>query len=201
MRKIVLVGALLVLTAGCFPIVIPPVHGRLGGGRASVALPYTDANQQTKRNNSLSVLAIGLDSAALSSSPVAFEAGVLTTFERGAYYVEAGPLHRFGDHLRIGGAAGAEWWPGRDEGVGVRTSVTIEYAGPFRSQRGTEVSGFDSHDRTTTHSWRSGAFAIGGFVDAGHRWIHDERNYSYVVFGVSFRLAALFGIVDVTEQH
>jgi hypothetical protein len=201
MRKVVFVSALLGLFSGCIPIVIPPVHSRLGGGKASAALPHTDINNQTTRHNSLAMVAIGLDSAASSEAPVAFEGGVLTNFEHYAYYVEGGPMRRFGEHLRVAAAAGAEWWPGADEGAGVRTSVTVEYAGRLTRESGTEVSGFDNHDKTTTTSWQSGAFAIGAFVDAGHRWIHNEPNYTYIVFGLSFRLPALIGIVDVSEQH
>lgn len=177
------------------------MHGRIGSGTTTPARSYTGSNNESKRTTSLPTMAIGLDSSALRESPIVAEGGILTNFENYAYYLEGGPVRRIGEHLRASAAVGGELWPGENLGAGVRTSVTLEYASRFRREGNTTETGYDSHDRTTSYMWQSGVFGIGGFVDAGHRWIRNEPNYTYVIFGLSFRLPLLLGYGDVSGQH
>jgi hypothetical protein len=116
-------------------------------------------------------------------------------------YLEAGPIRRIFPRLRVGATVGTEWWWGNSDGLGLRIGTTIEYTGANTHGTSVEHFGYDAHTRSTDYSARAGSFAIGMFVDAGHRWLRNEPNNTYVTFGLSFRLAAMVGLVDASRQH
>lgn len=86
---------------------------------------------------------------------------------------------------------------------GLRTGLTLEYTSRFRRYAKSEYdAGSDStHNQTTTYTAISGSAAIGGFLDVDQRWMERDPDTFYVMFGLSVRLPAAIGFVDLTGVH
>ena len=193
--------ALLIFATGCAPILSPPAHLRVGGGKASAQLPYTDSNGTRQTRNTVSEFDVALDGSSFVETPINAETGIVTDFQHAAYFLDAGYMRRLTPHIRVSAMGGGEYW--FIGGAGTRACFTLEYVSKFSRQSGSEVDmGNDgTHDKTTTYSASTGSWGIGAFLDVGHRWFDEGPNYTYVTFGLSIRLEALAGIVDFSEQH
>jgi hypothetical protein len=197
MRALVAVTTL----AGCIPMATPPVHVRFGGGSTTPAHELQHDDGTTEARTETAQLQLGLDTATLAELPFNVELGSVSTFDNDAgVYLEGGPLHRVTPHLRIGATAGAEYWREDHRGAGATIGATLEYAGDYRcesSSEDEEPGTSESHSTYTQYEAQCGAFAIGAFFAAGHRWLDDEPNYSYAIVGVTFRLAAYAGLLSL----
>jgi len=193
----------LLLLAGCVPIATPPVHARLGGGKSTPAHQETDDDGANVLVTGLGSVAVGLDTACALELPFDVELGIVSEFSNLGYYLEGGPLVRVG-HFRFGATAGGEYWSYDHRGGGVKLGGVIEVASAYEAVTDTEYDngGDDTgHDApiitTTTRRAKAGTWAFGGYVDVGHRWLEDTPNYTYIVAGVSVRLAALAELVTI----
>jgi hypothetical protein len=112
-------------------------------------------------------------------------------------------MHRVAPNWRLGvhGASEQLWESGG--GYGLRTGLTFEYTSRFRRDTDSEYNpGNDgTHDQTTTYTAQSGSWAIGAFLDAGHRWMERDPDTFYVTFGLSIRFPAYAVLVDLTGIH
>jgi len=197
--------ALAIGLAGCLPYVSPPVHGKIGVSYSSAPISYAETFEGVTTHHKTDwpgYFAGGFDIANVAELPFSFGFGAMAGFATYGAYVDGGPMWRVLPNLRIGTTGGAEAWT-EENGFGVRTGVTIEYTGRPSSSVGSEVDmGNDgTHNKSTSYYSRAGAFAIGMFIDVGHRWVSDGPNNTYVSMGLSFRLAAIAGVVDMTEMH
>jgi hypothetical protein len=193
--------------AGCLPILSPPVHGKLGGGHYSKPVPITDAMGGRTDTKNTGFVAAGLDSAIVTELPVTAGAGVMSNYTDYGFYLEGGAITRMSPRFRVGATAAGERWiaggPSDGTGVGARVGLTAEYTSRYRRFAGSERDpGTDgTHDASTTYQARIGSFAIGAFVDVGRRWMSETADATYVMLGLSFRLPAIAGFIDLTEQH
>lgn len=204
MLRLIIIALIVGLT-GCVPLLSPPIHGKLGAAYTSKAIRETEMSADTTTTGVThwpSYVAAGVDTANVSELPGTVGAGVMGGFGNWGNYVELGAIQRVLPHLRIGVNGGAEYWIDGD-GPGVRGGVTVEYTGHHLSYATSEYNrGNDgTHDQSTTYSAAKGSFAVGAFIDVGHRWLRDEPNNTYIAMGLSVRLAAIAGIVDLTGVH
>jgi len=185
--------------AGGFPFAGPPAHLKAGAGYANKRVPVY--GKQTSHYPGMA--SIALDSASVTEQPIHIALGLTASVGNSGWYVESGWMHRLAPKWRLGvhGASEKLWESGG--GYGLRTSLTLEYTSRFRREAGSEYdAGNDgTHNQTTTYSAQSGSWAIGAFLDAGHRWMERDPDTFYVMFGVSIRLPAYAGAVDVSGQH
>jgi hypothetical protein len=194
---------ILVFITGCFPILSPPAHMRVGAGKASAQVPYTDYDGKRYTTSTLGEFDIGLDGSSFVETPINAESGIVTDFQRTGAYLDAGYMRRISTHWRYSAYGGGEYFFSNANGAGVRTCLTFEYVSRFKRGTDEEVDmGNDgTHDKSTTYTAQIGSFGVGLFFDAGHRWFEDGPNYTYFTMGLSIRLAALAGIIDFSESH
>jgi hypothetical protein len=184
---------------GCLPILSPPVHAKFGAAYTTTAVNAGTPDE----THWPSFVAAGLDTANVTEAlPFNVGAGMMYGFDNEGAYLEAGTIQRTLPHLRIGVTGGSEYWID-GHGLGLRAGMTVEYTGHDMGFVGSRVDmGTDgTHNKSTMYYAATGSFAVGGYIDVGHRWLRDEPNNTYVCIGISVRLAAIAGIVDLSESH
>jgi hypothetical protein len=182
---------LVALCAGCYPILVPPVHVKAGGAFSTTKTQYED-----HATDNPGYFSVGFDTANVSELPFTVGAGTTLSFNNTATYLEGGWIRRILPWLRLGASGATEWWI-EEPGFGVRTGITLELTTRMRRGAGKETE--VDYEGEATDSWLaySGSLAIGGYIDVGHRWMRDEPNHSYVCVGISIRLPAFAGIREI----
>ena len=185
--------------AGCAPFAAPPIHATAGGGYSNKRVEVLD----TQSTHYPGAVSISLDSASVSEQPIHIALGLVASVSNSGWFVESGWMRRVAPSWRLGvhGASEKLWESGG--GYGLRTGLTLEYTSKFRRYAKSEYdAGSDgTHNQTTTYTAISGSGAIGGFLDVGHRWMERDPDTFYVMFGLSVRLPAVIGFVDLTGVH
>jgi hypothetical protein len=190
--------AALVLT-GCVAFAVPPIHAKLGAAYSNKRVEV----RETQTTHSTGNLAVALDSASFSEQPIHVAIGVEANVSNSGWYIEGGWMRRLLPRVRLGihGASEKLWETGG--GYGLRTGITIEYSDDYvRVARRDYDAGSDgTHNQTTTYGAVSGTWAVGAFVDAGHRWMERDPDTFYITTGLLIRFPAMAGVVDLTGVH
>lgn len=186
---------LVAVSTGCVPVVVPPVHMRLGSVNTSSVLKRESSDGTLGTTTQIGELTFGLDSTTFAELPFSIESGVVTDVSHSGVFLEGGYLRRLAPILRFGATGGSEYWWGDNHGFGVRTALTLEYVRPFRQRTTTEHRGNDRHHRATEYIAQSGTPGIGVYMGAGYRSLADEK-YGYFVLGISIHLPAVAAILD-----